>query len=476
MRLHQILPTLKEGVNLPTKVRDLSRLPGKQDEAARRSAIALPLLWHLLTGEKFSWSESVLPDDQVSETLCELFERYRVALVDSPSLIEEDLFARFARFLSEDPIESEEACHAPVVEPDDSLEEALRNTLYEGEINLSETTPHFILNHTDGQLSGANGFDHPTKEKDGTFRGVRLGWVVLIGVVGALVAGYFLSGWSSKMGLFESSEHLEFPLPEFPFTQTDVIDEARDGLKDHLVSVGSPESLALLPLVDHLDLEVNQTTISRWLEGRNEGGDAVSIRLQGLLALSLEGETATALGFIIDAARRGDAESQLRHAAAQWRGGDPGKVDEESRRLLARAAEGGNSGAQVLLARINESAGEGEEAFRWMKRAAGLGDVSATYQLGLFFARGVGCDVSPTEAVNCFRRAAEQGDERAMYDFARCLSEGFGIEPSFHEARRWMGLASARGHGGALRWCLDREIDHTALETEGENLTPEVPQ
>ena len=79
--------------------------------------------------------------------------------------------------------------------------------------------------------------------------------------------------------------------------------------------------------------------------------------------------------------------------------------------------------------------------------------------MGLFYARGIGCERKPETAAKYFRTAAEQGDERAMFDYGQCLSEGYGVPTSYPEALRWMKIASSCGHGGALRWCLDRGIE-----------------
>ena len=97
LRLHQTLATLKDGVNIPSRVRQLSRLPGKQYEVVRRSVIALPLLWYCLTGNRFRWSCVVQTQSSVPEPVGELFERFRMRLREEPSEMVENLFLAFVR-------------------------------------------------------------------------------------------------------------------------------------------------------------------------------------------------------------------------------------------------------------------------------------------------------------------------------------------------------------------------------------------
>ena len=469
LRLHQTLATLKDGVNIPSKVRQLSRLPGKQYEAVRRSAIALPLLWYCLTGNRFCWSRAVPVQSPIPETVGGLFERFRAELREDPSEIVENLFLAFARLdLSSESGIVESIPDATLPEKDNSLAEVLSATLYDGEINVTDNGTESAVEDIEALQPVEEADDavaivgtDETVEFEGPVK--RAGssvwlWAIILGVVLASVVGYSLSGWSFTRGMFRQGDALEFPLPEFRPVESDPGELARSTIEDLLVAAGSPESLALLPLLQQANEQANREKIIAWMESEAGRDDGATFRALGLYALS-RGEPADSVsGYFLQGAKRGDVESQFRYAALQW-AGDPGAhLNEESFSLLKMAAGRGYAEGQELLAVASVAAGDVAGAFKWMEMAARQGKATAIYQLGLYLMRGMGCTADPSKAVTYFRSAAELGDERAMYDFGRCLSEGYGIPASFPEARRWMRIASSHGHGGALRWCLDRGI------------------
>lgn len=473
LRLHQTLETLKDGVNLPPKVRHLSRLPGKQYEPVRRSGIALSLLWYLLTGTRFRWSRAVQAQGPVPGPLAALFESFRVRLREEPSEIVENLFLVFDRLDLSAGSETEVVTEEFPPEKNDGLEEVLRATLYDGELDLPDGTPETVSEVIDGlqpivPVTAPTHDGVETVESPGTGR--RSGspiwlWSIIFGVVIASAAGYLLSGWSFKKGVFREAAELEFPLPAFGHPEGDAGELARTTIEDLLVSGGSPESLRLLSLLQNPDLESSREKITSWLESEAVEGSGAAHRALGLLALALGEPADAAAGYFLQGAKRGDTESQLRYAASQWSGepGDP--LTGDALQFLEIAAGSGHPAGQELLAMAKAAAGDGAGAFKWMEKSARQGWAPAVYQLGLFFINGIGCEVDASRAVTHLRYAAELGEERAMFDYGRCLSEGYGVTASFPEARRWMRIASSRGHGGALRWCLDRGIglaDETA--------------
>lgn len=476
-RLHQTLPTLKEGVNLPSRVRHLSRLPGKQYESVRRSAIALPLLWHLLTGTRFRWSRPVPATDGVPAALAALFDRFREQLRTEPSDVSGNLFLEFAKF---DPAAAAEAeasdlAAAEVVpvpdEIDHSLEQVLKSTLYEGEIDLTSSVTALPVEAAEPSESPAEGESVTVTEeaepvasagpvepvKKRSVAAVSF-WAIVLGVVLACVAGFALSGWSFQRGLFREAGELTFSVPEFRLLEGDIAGVARASLEDLLIAAGEPESLALLPVLDQPDVEENRARVRAWLESRSGSDRGAAQRVLGLLALSRGEAPAVALAHFREAAGKGDLEAQFRYAALQW-SDESGLSGEDSLALLEMAAGQGHDAAQELLARVKLSLNDAAGAYKWAGSAARQGRAPAVHLLGLFYLNGTGCEVDPVEAVEHLRSAAELGDERAMYDYGRCLSEGHGVEASFTEAQRWMQIASSRGHGAALRWCLDRGID-----------------
>lgn len=469
-RLHQTLPTLKEGVNLPSKVRDLSRSPNKQHECARRSAIALPLLWHLLTGTRFRWSCPVVASDEVPAALAEFFEHCRQQLRSDPTGVPDNFFLTFSQFvlptttLTEESVPEEEE-NGVVEGKDNSLDEVLKSTLYEGDLDLACAPPEPSADELTETIETEAPVIatlpvceecEPLRKHSSAVIGF---WAIVLGVVVASVGGFFLSGWSFQRGLFRETESASFTIPEFRFLEGERREVARSHLENLLVASGDSESLALLPALEHLDLKSNREQIQAWLKTNIASKEGEGFRVLGLLALS-RGEVAEVTsGYFLKGAKKGDLESQFRYAVSQWSDKTGLAAGTEALPLLEMAASRGHDASQELLARVKLSLNDAAGARKWAESAARQGRASAVHLLGLFYLKGIGSEADLIEAVVHLRSAAELGDERAMYDYGRCLSEGRGVEPSFTEAQRWMRIAASRGHGAALRWCLDRSLD-----------------
>ncbi len=74
--------------------------------------------------------------------------------------------------------------------------------------------------------------------------------------------------------------------------------------------------------------------------------------------------------------------------------------------------------------------------------------------------------MDPELAASQFEAAAAQGESRAMFALGRCHEAGFGKQPDFVEATRWIKMAAALGHQGALAWCQAREIEVPELTSQ----------
>lgn len=466
-RLHQTVESLKRAVGLPAAVRELTRLPGRQHEAARRSAIALPLLWQLFTGTRFRWDEPVTTAS-LPGTLGGLFERTRLALVEDPTGLEDGLFPQF---LAMEPVledsgpaepvkpstepgdEGEAGDASPVPDPFDEVEALLSGQLYLGDLGLESPEPV--------RVEAGSAVETIPMPEDLPRRSPAALWVgiTLAAIVAAAGTGFALSGWSARLGLFRSASGLSFTLPEFRAAPVTLDEVAKPALSELLLAEGSPQSLRLLPMMKRIDLESVTREVEPWLRHLHARGNDQAARVMGLLSLALSQPDGTAAGWFLEAARKGDAESAYRYAALLWDPAAKSVTDSEALRLLESAAEAGHAGAQQLFSLTKAQAGDGEAAYRWMRQAAEQGWRPAVYELGILLAGGTGTKVDRAGAADHFRRAAEQGDERAMYDYGRCLAEGFGMPANFTEAVRWVRLASAAGHGGALRWLLDRGLE-----------------
>ena len=86
-----------------------------------------------------------------------------------------------------------------------------------------------------------------------------------------------------------------------------------------------------------------------------------------------------------------------------------------------KAADQGNSNAQVNLATYYYGKKEYSEAFRLLKKAANNGNADAQNNLGWMLQNGVGTKKNLREAENWYRKAADQGDETAKANLKNML-------------------------------------------------------
>jgi len=486
LRLHQTTAMLRRGVNLPTAVRELSRQRGRKFEAPRRSAVALPLIWRLLTGGAFRWRRPVVEQASLPDALSSLFETYRCSLLEDPGAVETSFFEAFAATASAEKEEERDDAESPEGEGerDDGFEETLKATLYDGDIDLDGVEEAPVRDHLaeseggeSGGETGENSVAEPEPEPESGRDGKKrrrwwpwsvAGWVwlwsALAGVAAASATGYYLSGWSRDQGPYAVADAPAFPSSDYLPRGRPTVEELVTGLEAFFIERAPGDHLALLPKLERLEDEENRRTVEAALERLAAAREAEAARWLGLLALS-RGEPASVYGpHLLRAAHLGDPEAAYRLADALWVGGENGtrieddELREKALRQLDLAARLGHAAAQELLAvrRVESAPGE---AFRLMESSARQGNASAIYQLGLFFADGTGCEPSRSQAAEQFQAAAESGEVRAMFWLGRCLESGYGTAPSFTEARRWMKMASGRGHRDAREWCASREIE-----------------
>ncbi|MEX2580817.1 MAG: tetratricopeptide repeat protein [Verrucomicrobiales bacterium] len=474
-RLHQTTATLRDGVDLPAAVRQLAREPCGKHKAVRRSAVALPLIWRLLAGSRFRWEEPVTRPTGVSAEIGDLLEEYRLALNESPEALETDLFEAFAATAAPSAVES-----PPVVDTEAkeaaAMEEALEATLFDGEIDMAVTpekesrgieTPVPVDEPQpatpEGEAPGIEGPEPATPEtesgapkKKGGFLNFWF-WAALAGVVAAAVAGFWLSGWNERHGVYEAEPNIAFPETDYRSPAELTGDEVLAEIGEFLLEQGDPKHLKLLHLVEVFDFEANRVAVENALRAAAEDGNARAARLAGQLARTRGESPGNFRSWLLEAAEMGDAEAQYLYADSVLSDGAPEDVRTRAIELAGRAAGEGHAEAFELWA-VWTREDDGELAFRAMESSARQGNVGAVYQLGLFRANGIGVDADPAGAAESFRKAAELGDPRAMYWFGRCLEVGHGVESAFTEAQRWMKNAASLGHEAAIEWCREREI------------------
>lgn len=484
VRLHQTAETMRDLVRLPSAVRELMRLPGKGKEPVRRSAVAVPLVWKLLTGEPFPWSQSVIEHEKIPASFVQLFEQYRVALKEDPESIETDFFSALSRLHQNPPEEISEPETEAEEEMEDNFEEVLDEALYSGEIDQEGISPlpadspdddlrpeepepeikitkEILDEEAISEPDGGETRSAKSKDTGKRMSSVWL-WLVIGAIVVATVTGYFLSGWNQELGVYEPPEQLSFPETDYQKHAPEYLDSAMDNLKEYFVSRAGTEAVKWLPLLKQLDNPANLTRLRDALRENSEQGDEEAAQLLGLLYLK-ERKVEDAANAFSQAAESGNTDSRFLLAEL--------KIDSdftpEVRGHLASAAEAGNAHAGELYAVVLAGEGKRDDAFRFMQSSATSGNVDAQYQLGLFYANRIGTEEGATLAASSFLAAAQQGHREAMVAIGKCYEQGYGLDASSTEAKRWMKKAASLGSEEAIEWCSVRE-DATSENSEQE--------
>lgn len=83
------------------------------------------------------------------------------------------------------------------------------------------------------------------------------------------------------------------------------------------------------------------------------------------------------------------------------------------------------------------------------RRLADQGDAQAQFDIGIYYAKGLGGAKDDWEAAKWYRKAAEQGHADAQSNLGDCYDEGKGVEQNHSEAVKWYRKAACQGHAGA---------------------------
>ncbi|NNE93643.1 MAG: hypothetical protein HKN23_18495 [Verrucomicrobiales bacterium] len=88
LRLHQTAASLLDGIQLPKTLLERVDSARKTEDSARRTAVLCPILWFVLTGNRFSWTQPVEPvEGKVPEETAKLFEKARTQLQENPDSV-----------------------------------------------------------------------------------------------------------------------------------------------------------------------------------------------------------------------------------------------------------------------------------------------------------------------------------------------------------------------------------------------------
>ncbi len=122
--------------------------------------------------------------------------------------------------------------------------------------------------------------------------------------------------------------------------------------------------------------------------------------------------------------------------------------------LKSRAAAG-SVDAMIQLGESLENGTAGEydvdEAFRWYRKAAELGDANGQYKTGMAYAYGIGVDPNWNEAMNWYGKAADQSHAEAEYAVGMIHCYGLAGESDRPQAIEWYKRSLADGYERAQR-------------------------
>ncbi|MDE5887410.1 MAG: hypothetical protein K2H46_07480 [Muribaculaceae bacterium] len=117
--------------------------------------------------------------------------------------------------------------------------------------------------------------------------------------------------------------------------------------------------------------------------------------------------------------------------------------------ILRKMSESDNAEAFELLAEIENSKDNHQEATRLFEKAASLGQVDAMFNIALIYEHGKGVEQDLRKAMMWYKAAAEKGDEKAMVNLGGLLESGPEEIQNHKEAFNWYLKAAEKGYGRA---------------------------
>lgn len=155
-------------------------------------------------------------------------------------------------------------------------------------------------------------------------------------------------------------------------------------------------------------------------------------------------------------AQNNDASAQAALGAMYKDGVKVVKDKQQALLWLRKAAEQGNTSAQISLANLYVAEGrEGDyeaaaelyrQAFATLLKAAEQGEAERQHDLGFMYLHGVGVEQNDAEAANWFRKAAQQGLVDAEVSLGWMYQGGRGVEQDYGQAADWYRKGVARGY------------------------------
>ena len=128
---------------------------------------------------------------------------------------------------------------------------------------------------------------------------------------------------------------------------------------------------------------------------------------------------------------------------------------------LTHAQQKGEEMASCHLGVICEMGRDWESARLWYKQAAGRGEVTAQYNLGVLLETGRGGPQDYRQALTCYTEASKKGYAKAQYNLSLLYAKGCGTEQDPEMALYFCSQAAAQGlpEANRLLKVLKRHIE-----------------
>ena len=145
-----------------------------------------------------------------------------------------------------------------------------------------------------------------------------------------------------------------------------------------------------------------------------------------------------------------DADAMYRLGLLIYTGRLGHRPTREGVELLETAAKRGNKEARAYTdTYINDPNSKRYSKIAEYKSRAGMGDVSAQFQLGNIYERGIDVPVDCISAAIWYRMAADNGHSISMYRLGMMYREGRGVPQDDDEAQKVLQRAAALGSSDA---------------------------
>ncbi len=196
--------------------------------------------------------------------------------------------------------------------------------------------------------------------------------------------------------------------------------------------------------------------------GKNMNGKPAAIPRLPLLYLSLmavvlfgcgKGETKNVtqmtVGELQSAANNGNPKAMARLGLYYDTGrGIPQNIDEAAR-WYRKAASMGDIDGEIQLGydyATGRSVGRNSvEAYKWFRLAAEGGNASAQAIIGQAYQKGIGVQKNENEALGWYKRSADQGCALGQYGVGLCFLKGIGTETNLNEGINWIRQSAEGG-------------------------------